>query len=365
MADDDQDPANKTEDPTPKRLEDAKKKGQVITSREVTSFFLLLLLAFLIISFADNMANQVRLMLTPFIEKPDLMQADLNGLSEISRHMMIASIFVIAMPLSAAMIVSIAANYLQHGHILSTESLKPKLNRISPLAGFKRLFSMRSVMEFLKGIVKIIIVAVCIWFAIRNDLDMVKTLPDKSARGLLDFLVYTTGKVLIAVAICMFFIAGLDYLYQRYEFMKNMRMSKQEIKDEYKQQEGDPHVKQKLRQIRAERAKNRMMQAVPKADVVITNPTHFAVALKYDSNEMQAPKVVAKGADLIAKKIRELAEENDIPLVRNPPLARALFDSVELDQEVPIEHYKAVAEVISYVYKLKRKMPRKRMRIPS
>ena len=263
--------------------------------------------------------------------------------------------------MGGTVIVSIAANYMQHGHVLTVESMKPKLNRISPLAGFKRIFSLRSVMEFLKGVFKITIVAIGIWFAVRGDLDILKTLPSHSIESLLAFLAAAVTKVMIAVAICMFFIAVLDYLYQRYEFMKNMKMSMQEIKDEYKQQEGDPHVKQKLRQIRAERAKNRMMQAVPESDVVITNPTHFAVALKYDNNEMQAPVVVAKGADLIAKKIRELAEEADVPLVRNPPLARALFENVDLDQEVPIEHYKAVAEVISYVYKLKRKIPKKRM----
>ncbi len=157
----------------------------------------------------------------------------------------------------------------------------------------------------------------------------------------------------------MFFIAAMDYGYQRHEFMKNMRMTKQEVRDEYKQQEGDPIVKQRLRQIRMERARKRMMAEVPKADVVITNPTHYAVALRYDNANMAAPKVVAKGVDFVAKTIRELAEKHGVMMVRNPPLARALYDAVDLDAEIPAQHYKAVADVISYVYKLKGRLPKR------
>ena len=361
MADDNQDPAQKTEDPTSKKLGDARKKGQVVSSREVTSFLLLLLIALLVGTFSDNIAQQAKFVLAPFIDKADLIPMDLNSVSGTLRNTIIQMMFIIAMPLGMAMIIAIASNYLQHGHVLTAESMKPKLNRISPLAGFKRIFSLKSVVEFLKGLFKIIIVAVGAWFAIRGDLNSLKTLPAGSLQDFLAFLVMLVTKMLIAVCIAMFFIAVLDYAYQYYEYIKSMKMSKQDIKDEYKQQEGDPHVKQRLRQIRAERAQNRMMQAVPDADVVVTNPTHFAVALKYDQNEMRAPVVVAKGADLIAAKIREIAEENDIPLVRNPPLARALFDNVDLDVEVPVDQYKAVAEVISYVYKLKKKFPKKQM----
>jgi flagellar biosynthetic protein FlhB len=160
---------------------------------------------------------------------------------------------------------------------------------------------------------------------------------------------------MIWICAAMFFIAILDVLYQRFEHIKSLRMTKQEIKDEYKQQEGDPHIKQRLRQLRAERARNRMMAAIPTSDVVVTNPTHYAVALKYDNASMQAPKVVAKGIDYMALNIRRIAEENDITIVENPPLARALYAAVEIDREIPFEHYKAVAEVISYVYKLKGK----------
>lgn len=358
---DDQDDSQKTEDPTPKRLEDARKKGQVVNSREVTSFFLLMLLALLVSVFVVNLMTKMQLVLRPLIEKADLFEADLNGLSAIVSHTAIEATKIVSIPLSAAMIVIIVSSYMQHGHVLTAQSMVPKLNRISPIAGFKRIVSLRSVVEFLKGIIKIGIVGFCIWFAIQSDLNAIKTLPSGSVHDLIGFLVMLIGKALIAVCIIMFFIAAMDYAYQYYEYMKSMKMSMQEIKDEYKQQEGDPHVKQKLRQIRAERSRNRMMQAVPDSDVVITNPTHFAVALKYESGVMQAPIVVAKGADLIAKKIREIAEENDVPLVRNPPLARALFDSIDLGEEVSTEHYKAVAEVISYIYKLKGKAAKKRM----
>ena len=359
--DDNQDQAQKTEDPTPKRLMDAKKKGQVVTSREITSFLLLMLLALMVTAFADDIASGVSRVLTPLIEKPDLIPMDIGGVASIFRTTTIGILLVIILPLAASVIVSVVANYAQHGNIWTAEPLKPKLNRISPLAGFKRIFSLRSVVEFLKGIIKIIIVGVGAYYATRSDLATLKSLPSGQFNDILEFIILLISKMMIAVCIAMFFIAVIDYAYQYYEFIKQNKMSRQEIKDEFKQQEGDPQIKQRLRQLRMERAQNRMMQAVPESDVIITNPTHFAVALRYDQNTMQAPMVVAKGADFVAQKIRELAEENDVPLVRNPPLARALFDNTEIEEEVPLDHYKAVAEVISYVYKLKRKVPNKRL----
>lgn len=192
-------------------------------------------------------------------------------------------------------------------------------------------------------------------FAIYSDLPRLRILASYDPMEMLGFLSFLSLKIMVGACCVMFIVAILDYVYQRFEFMKQMRMSKQEIKDEHKQQEGDPLVKSKLRQIRMERARQRMMANVPSADVVITNPTHFAVALKYDTGIMGAPICIAKGVDTVAFRIRELAEELDIPVVENPPLARALHASVDLDEEIPYEHYKAVAEVISYVYRLKGK----------
>jgi flagellar biosynthesis protein FlhB len=356
---DDQDPEQKTEDPSQRRLEDARKRGQLVTSREVSSFFLLLLLAAMVAVILPSMMVKTKGILFPFIDRPDLMLADASGLGQVLTHLLGQVALVILVPLVAAMAVAYGASFLQHGNIFTTDPLMPKLDRISPMAGWKRLFSMRSVVEMLKGIIKISIVTWAIWFAIKTELSHLKSLPDDDIVAMLIFLGKITYKVMLAVCIIMFFVAAMDYGYQRHEFMKNMRMTKQEIRDEYKQQEGDPKIKQRLRQIRMERARNRMMAEVPKSDVVITNPTHYAIALKYDNKSMAAPKVVAKGVDYVAKTIRELAEKNGVMIVQNPPLARALYDSVDLDAEIPAKHYKAVADVISYVYKLKGKIPKR------
>jgi flagellar biosynthetic protein FlhB len=357
----DQDPEQKTEDPSAKRLEDSRKKGQVVSSREVTSFLLLLALTFIVASFIPKLSIQGKILLLPFIEQPDLLNVDKAGLGNLLSHVTYGMIGILLAPLFIAFFTVIISNYLQHGHVWTVESMQPKLERISLIKGFKKLFSMKSLVEFLKGVIKIAIVSIAGWLAIGNDLLVLRTLPDDTIETILWFLVHICTKLMIAVCIAMFFIAILDYLYQRFEYMKNLRMTKQELKDEYKQQEGDPHIKQKLRQIRAERAKKRMMTAVPKSDVIITNPTHFAVALKYDNNAMQAPIVVAKGIDFLALTIRKIAEENDIPIVRNPPLARVLYQHVDIDQEIPVAHYKAVAEIISYVYKLKGRAPKRKI----
>lgn len=361
MSEGEQDKSQKTEDPSPKRLEDSRKKGQVVTSREVTSFFLLLLLTFIVASLIPGLSGQAKMMLLPFIEKPDMLMVDSAGVEVLFRNLIFGGLQLLMPVLLGAFFVSILSSYMQHGHVWTTDSMIPKLERISLIKGFKRLFSMRSVVEFLKGVMKISIVAVSGWFSIKGDITSIRNLPDDTLQAMMLFIVKLCTKLMIAVCTAMFFIAIFDYMYQRFEYMKNLRMSKQEQKDEYKQQEGDPHVKQRLRQVRAERAKQRMMAAVPQSDVIITNPTHFAVALKYDNNSMQAPIVVAKGADFLALTIRKVAEENDIPIIRNPPLARVLYDNVDIDSEIPVAHYKAVAEIISYIYKLKGRAPKRKI----
>jgi len=353
MADDDQD--SKTEQPTQRRLEEAVKKGNIPYSKEINSFLILGLIALLVGGFAPSILKNTKILLTPFLEKADTLPTDLNGFSHLLRKVMFASIAIIIVPLLGSMATAIAASFMQNGFILSNEPLQPKLERISPLAGIKRLFSMRSVVELLKGIIKITVVGYVAFLAIYPDLKHIGQLPNSNTEALLAYLAMLATRMTIGVAVAMFFIALIDLFYQRFQYTKSLRMSQQEIKDEYKQSEGDPHIKGRLRRLRAERARNRMMTAVPDADVVITNPTHFAVALKYDQESMKAPLVVAKGQDLIALKIREIAEANDVPVVENPPLARALFASSELEKEIPITHYEAVAKVISYVYQLKRK----------
>lgn len=352
-----QDKEQKTEEPTHKRLEEARKRGQVAMSREIGSFFILMVFAVTLTSFLPGMLKDTLHLLKPLLEHADGLIVDRAGLGHIFIKLILGAGALLAVPLVLTMAAAIAASMLQNGPMLTTDPITPKLEKISIRKGLSRMFSVRAVVEFTKGLFKIGIVGVVCYLAVKSQMNHLRQLPDDDTMAMLIFLLSLVTRIMIGVCVAMFFIALLDYLYQRHDYMKNLRMTKQEVRDEYKQQEGDPHIKQRLKQIRAERARNRMMADVPKSDVVITNPTHYAVALKYDTETMQAPKVTAKGQDYLALTMRKIAEEYDVPIVENPPLARSLHASVEVDQEIPIDMYKAVAEVISYVYQLKGKMP--------
>lgn len=354
MADGDKDDSEKTEEPTHKRLEDALKRGQVYQSREINSFLLLFAFALIIGWGGAGIATRVSTALAPYIEQPDQLTTDFGGLGDLLSETSFTVAGIMMAPMLAFMAAAFLASAGQKPLTLSTDPITPKFDKISPIKGLGRMFSLRSLTEFLKGLVKITVVGVVAFLVLWPRQHELKRLPNTEVGDFMLFLQDSAVALLIGVLIAVFFIALIDYLYQRHEYMKNLRMSKQDIKDEYKQQEGDPVVKQRLRRLRMERAQKRMMANVPGADVIITNPTHYAIALKYEQKKMAAPQVVAKGVDKVAFRIREVAEENDIAIVENPPLARALY-TVELDEEVPLEHYKAVAEIISYVYKLKGK----------
>ncbi len=352
----DEDKESKTEEPTSKKLQEAFDKGNVAFSKEVGSFMMLLLLAIVVASYAPDILRDSRDLLMKLITDPDEIAVDRKGISILLSELAFGSIAILMMPLLGSVVVAIASSVLQNGLMISGESIKPKFSKISPMAGFGRIFSMRTVVEFIKNITKITIVSVVAYNVIYPQLANIKNLPSKSVEDLLIFLALLTTKLMVGIVIAMFFIALFDLVYQRLKHTKELRMTKQEIKDEYKQSEGDPMIKGKLRQLRQEKAKQRMMAEVPKSDVIITNPTHFAIALTYSiGGKSKAPVVVAKGKDLIALRIREIAELNNIPIVQNPPLARALFDSTDIDQEIPLAHYEAVAKIISYVYSLKGK----------
>jgi len=355
MAEDTQDKSEKTEEPTQRKLDEALKKGQVSNSKEVSNFLMLFTFSLVIVWLAPITMQVVRRSFYKYVSSPHLIEVSPENLqmvmAEAAGFYGVAIMPIIIATLTAAFV----SGFAQHAPVFSFESITPKLEKISVLKGLKRMFSMRSLTEFIKGLIKIVLVGVVAFFALwplRTELDTISGL---DILGIMLLIQSVAVKIMIGVLTFMMFVAIIDFIYQQFEHKKNLRMSRQDIKEEMKQTEGDPHIKAKLKQIRMERVRRRMMAAVPDADVVVTNPTHFSVALKYDQGTMTAPIVVAKGLDHIALKIREIAEANDIPLVENPPLARALYDSVEIDEEVPFEFYQAVAEVISHVYKLKNK----------
>ena len=255
------------------------------------------------------------------------------------------------------MLLAFIANVIQTGFIWAPKKIVPELKKISLLNGLKRMFSLQSVIEFIKGIMKLSLVTLVGLTVATPFMTDMSLFIDRSVGDMLDRLLTISVWFTLAAVGVMTAISALDYSYQKAKSIKQMKMSKQEIKDENKQSEGDPQVKARIRQIRSERAQQRMMASVPDADVIVTNPTHYAIALKYKMQEMQAPILVAKGVDEVAARIRKCGEENDIPIVENPPLARALFASVEIDEEVPAEHYMAVAEVIGYVMRMRGELP--------
>ncbi len=350
-----QDP-DKTEEATPRRKQEARKKGQVPRSTELNSVLVLLAL-FVILNFFGRwfykeLINYVEQYLSPGELNTELSDSNLGDL--LIRH---GTMFLrLFLPLGlGALLTGLVINFIQVGAMFTLEPLKPKFSKLNPIAGLQRLFSARGFVELAKSIIKLAIVAYFAYSTIREHLflflDMVRQTPFDVAMAVWR-IIYQ-----VAVKICVFLLvlAILDYLYQRWEFRKSLRMTKREVKDEYKQTEGNPQIKNKIRQRQREIAMRRMMQDVPKADVVITNPTHLAIALRYDSSKMAAPVVVAKGEGFIAQKIKEIAAANDVVLVENKPLAQAIYKTVDIGEAIPANLFQAVAEVLAYVYRLKRK----------
>ena len=270
--------------------------------------------------------------------------------------MLMEMAFILLPIMLVAVVAAIAANFFQFGLLFTTEPLKFDLKKIDPIKGLKRIFSMKAIIELLKSILKISFIGSVTTLIIWMNLEQVLSLSFKTAWDTLSTIGWLTGMMGIAASFVLLFISILDFFYQRFDYEKNLKMSKQDIKDEHKNTEGDPIIKSRIRQRQREMAMRRMMQEIPTADVVITNPTHFAIALKYDDSSMDAPVVIAKGADFVAQKIKLIAKENNVVMVENRPLARAMYDQVEIGQRVPDEFFKAVAEVLAYVYRIKQKI---------
>lgn len=352
----DQDQDSKTEEPSGKRLADAREKGQVPKSQEISHIFVLTASLALILMVLPWSFGRISLSLVPFIEQPHAVVMDGGGMTQIFIDLMVSVGVSMAVPLLLLMVAGVLASVVQVGWLMTPDKIfQFDLSRLNPLAALKQKFSVKNLVEFLKALAKLGIVSIILFI-------MLKPLWNSTdhfiAMSMIDIVMETqalAAKVIFAVILVLVALGGADYVYQRYSFMQQMRMTKQELKDEFKQAEGDPLIKGKIRQLRMERARNRMMGNIPSADVVVTNPTHYAVALKYDGETMGAPTVVAKGVDHLAQRIREIAEEHDVPLIANPALARALYATAEVNEEIPADHYKAVAEIISYVFKMKRK----------
>ncbi len=350
------DDSQKTEEPTPKKIEESRKKGQVALSREVNNWVMLFAATIVVVVIGPHSLSSLKDHLQNYIAKAHLMPSVPGGLGFVLGESFWVVMGILTFPLIILMVAAFFAPFLQIGALFAPEVIKPDLSKISPMKGFQRLFSLRSVMEFVKGILKIAIIGSVGFILLRPFYDSIDHMIGLPVSVMLDELQGLVVRLMTGILVVLMVVAVIDLIYQRYEHYKKMRMTKQELKDEYKQTEGDPHVRAKLKQLRQEKARARMMQAVPEADVVITNPTHFSIALKYNPEEMDAPILIAKGVDDVAMRIREVAKEHNIPFYENKPLARILFDSVDIDQMVPPEHYQAVAEVISYIFQLKGKL---------
>jgi len=343
----------KTEPATPRRREEARKKGQVAKSQELNTAFLLLGTALLVgVSWEwalARLAVYVRQVLGDGAARVEFSLAGIQGLQSNA----VLCILIVAGPvMGTALLLGLFSQFLQVGFNFTTEPLKLQFSRINPAEGAKRIFSKRAFVELLKSSVKIAVVAYVAYTAIGKDLNRLQALLWVEPVQAAAFTMEAVRRIGLWTGVCLLALAGVDYLYQRWEYEESLKMSVQDIKDELKETEGDPQIRSAIRARQRQLANSRMMQAVPTADVVVTNPTHYAVALKYDAKSMAAPMVVAKGADYLAARIRQIAEENEVPIVENPALARALYDSVPVGREIPAELYQAVAEVLAYVYRL-------------
>ena len=348
----DQDKSQKTEEPSQRRLEEARREGQVANSREVNNALVLASGALFIGALAPGVAVRLAETLRPFIERPHAIAVDAAALGPTLQALLAALGWALLPAMLLFLVAALASGLIQHGPIWTAAPLAPKLERISPVAGAKRLFALRSLVEFVKGVVKIIVVGAAAIVLLWPAAPRVLTAAEVESGPLLVLLHMLALRLLLGIAALTALIAILDSLYQRFERHKQLRMSRRDLQDEFKQTEGDPFIKARLKSLRMERARRRMMAEVPNATVVVTNPTHVAIALRYDPT-MAAPRLVAKGMGALAERIRATARAHGVPVVRNPPLARALHGGVELGAEVPPAHYRAVAEVIGYVMRLK------------
>ncbi|WP_441252714.1 flagellar biosynthesis protein FlhB [Tardiphaga sp. 71_E8_N1_1] len=350
MADDD---SEKTHDPTQKKLDDAHERGDVAKSQEVNTWFLLAGATLVLSTFNGSVGGGLQTPLKNLLQNSWMIRTDGPGLLLLAKSLCMSILSTMGMPILFLVIAALAGNLIQHRLVFSTEGLVPKFSKLSPMEGAKRVFGKQALANFLKGLFKLVLLGAVMCTVLWPERFRLDALIHIDPSAILGITTSLTLQLMGSVVAMLAFVAIADFFFQYRTWYEKLKMSLQEVKEEYKQSEGDPHIKGKIKQLRQQNMKKRMMAAVPKASVIITNPTHYAVALSYERG-MTAPICVAKGVDNIALKIREVAGKHDIPIVENVPLARALYATVEIDEEIPGEHYHAVAEVIGYVMGLKR-----------
>ncbi|MBM7619003.1 flagellar biosynthetic protein FlhB [Bacillus tianshenii] len=343
----------KTEKATPKKRQDTRKKGQVAKSADVNTAFVLIAV-FLCLSFIGPwLKTEILTLFVQAFQVYMLEEVTVEQVHLIFMDILTQLIMIVGPIMLAAMVGAVIANFLQVGALFSTEAIHMKLNKLDPIQGFKRIYSVRAIVELVKSLLKILFVGLITFSLLWFSLEEILMLSQMNIHEALGFIGSLTVRMGLIAGVGLLFLSVFDYLYQKYDYEKNIRMSKNDIKDEYKKSEGDPLIKSKIKQKQREMAMQRMMQDIPQADVIITNPTHYAIALKYDENKRDAPYVLAKGVDFVALKIREVAKEHNITTVENKPLARAIYSQSEIGDSIPEEYFQAVAEILAYVYRLK------------
>ena len=340
---------SKTEEATPRKLEQAREKGDGVKTMDLGSFATLAATAAVVLIAGGWLSRNMAAQLTPFLSRPDEMILQGKGGVDILRYALMAGAPALLIVMLSAGASGAAASLLQTGLRFTPEKLKPDFSKVSPRKGFERIYGPDGLMHFVKSLVKVGLTGAIAWWVLKPFVPQLATLSALEPAAMLPFAIDVLKRLVFAVAALTLAIAGADWLWQRQRFLTRMRMTREEVKEDFKQTDGDPHVKARQKQIRNERARRRMMQAVPGATVVVMNPTHYAVALKYEAGETAAPMCVAKGLDTLALKIRAVAEAAGVPVIEDPPLARALYAAVDIDEMIPAAHYEAVAKIIGFI----------------
>ena len=345
----------KSEEPTARRLLEARKKGDVLKSMEIPSAAVLIFGLLALYSMKGYMFDRFLLVLRYYFTKLDTFSVTPDNMIPITIEAMTFLVILIGPVMAVIFFTALISNYAQVGVLFTTEKISPKYEKIDPIKGIQRLFSMQTLFNTLKSIAKLVIVGWVAYSVVKSNVHNLLPLMDQPPLAIFIFYAKVAFWMFLKTALIIVALAAIDWLFQRWQFMKKMKMTKQEVKEEAKNTEGDPHVKGRIRSIQMEMARKRMMADVPEADVIITNPTRLAIAIKYDAETMTAPQVVAKGAGVIAHRIKEIARENNIPLMEDKPLARALYKAVEIGEEIPANLFQAVAEILAHVYSVKQK----------